>query len=238
MLTVLLESSAPRTRRMRSTIASAVLHAALIAGAVVLTLPAPVDANGVERPHVPRIDWVDLPRDHSASPRQPHRTDAPVPARAPALPTIAAPDFVPDKLPTIDVGPVIPPDQIVVGGRGERSASPIGAGDPSLLTGSAGSAIDERLVDRAPRLLGGAREPGYPSSLRDAGVQGRVVVQFVVDTLGRAELGELQVMESPHALFVESVRAALARYRFSVGEAGGRKVRTRVQLPFDFTLSR
>jgi hypothetical protein len=37
---------------------------------------------------------------------------------------------------------------------------------------------------------------------------------------------------------VESVREALARYRFSVGEAGGRKVRTRVQLPFEFTLAR
>ena len=38
------------------------------------------------------------------------------------------------------------------------------------------------------------------------------------------------------AEFAESVRAALPRFRFSPGEAGGRKVRTRVQIPFDFTL--
>jgi protein TonB len=64
------------------------------------------------------------------------------------------------------------------------------------------------------------------------------VVQFVVDTVGRAELADLQVIEAPHPLFVDAVRSALARYRFSVGEAAGRKVRTRVQIPFEFTLTR
>jgi hypothetical protein len=51
-------------------------------------------------------------------------------------------------------------------------------------------------------------------------------------------VSELQVIETPHAQFVDAVRAALAHYRFSVGEAGGRRVRTRVQIPFDFTLTR
>ena len=63
-------------------------------------------------------------------------------------------------------------------------------------------------------------------------------MQFVIDTLGRAELDGLQVVESAHPQFVEAIRAALARYRFSPGEAGGRRVRTRVQLPFDFALVR
>jgi protein TonB len=98
--------------------------------------------------------------------------------------------------------------------------------------------MDERLVDRAPRLAERAIEPRYPTSLREAGIEGRVVVQFVVDTLGRAEVDELHVVESPHPQFVESVRAALARYRFTVGESAGRTVRTRVQMPFQFTLKR
>jgi protein TonB len=126
---------------------------------------------------------------------------------------------------------------VLLGGPGVRTGSSIGNGPP-LLGGASGAALDEHLVDRAPRVLGRAIEPRYPAALRDAGVQGRVVVQFVVDTLGRAELDELQVVESAHPQFVESVRAALARYRFSPGEAGGRRVRTRVQLPFDFALVR
>ena len=237
MLNVLLESRAPRTRRVGSTAVSALLHATLIAGAVALTMPGPVEASGGDDPPPP-IYVVSPPTVRPPEVRPPQRDGELVPPREPALPTIAAPDFVPDRLPPIDVGPALPPDQIVIGGPGGRTGFPIGAGDPPSTGGVAGSAMDERLVDRVPRLVGRVLEPRYPSPLREAGVQGRVVVQFVVDTLGRAELGEMQVVESPHALFVESVRAALARYRFSVGEAGGRKVRTRVQLPFDFTLTR
>jgi protein TonB len=147
------------------------------------------------------------------------------------------PDVIPVALPPVDVGPVLPTVELAIGGRGVRTDSPIGAGGSPSSTG-AGSILDERMVDRAPRLLGRAIEPHYPAMLRDAGIQGRVVVQFVVDTLGRAEQGELQVMESPHAQLTEAVRAVLGRYRFSVGESAGRKVRTRVQMPFDFTLTR
>lgn len=53
---------------------------------------------------------------------------------------------------------------------------------------------------------------------------------------GRAEPASVQVVDMTRAEFAESVRAALPRFRFSPGEAGGRKVRTRVQIPFDFTL--
>ena len=153
------------------------------------------------------------------------------------MPTrIDVPIVVPDHLPPIDIGPAIPPDQIIIGGPDARAGSPTGGGS-SILTGT-GGIVDERLVDRAPRLTGDAPQPKYPASLRAAGIEGRVVVQFVVDTLGRAEVGDLQVVETPHAAFVDAVRSALARSHFTVGEAAGRKVRTRVQLPFLFTLTR
>lgn len=231
MLNVLLESRAPRARRMRSTMASALVHAALITGAVALTMPGPVAAKNADVRAVP-IKYVALPQ--RVPPSEHWGLPSPAPVARPAQISIAAPDVVPTTLPPIDAGPAIDPDRIVIGG-GVSTTVPIGGG-PML--GGGGSAVDERLVDRAPRLLGRALEPTYPASLRDAGVQGRVVVQFVVDTLGRAELADLQVIETPHPLFVDAVRAALARYRFSVGEAGGRKVRTRVQIPFEFTLAR
>lgn len=237
MLNVLLESRAPRERRMGSTLASAMLHGALIAGAVALTMPAPVDANMATAADSVII-YVPLPRRPTpAIPDVSRRTQRQV-ADAPVLPAIAPPDVVPTTLPPIDVGPVLPPDEIVIGAPGSRTSSLGAARDVSTLAGDRGRAIDAELVDRSPRLLGRALEPRYPAPLRDAGVQGRVVVQFVVDTLGRAELDGLQVMETPHPLFVESVRAALERYRFAPGESAGHRVRTRVQLPFDFTLKR
>jgi protein TonB len=232
MLNVLLESRAPRARRVRSTMASAVAHGALIAGAVALTMPGPVKATSApDRDPI----YITPPR----VPDRPAESRPSLPRRGPTenwMPrTIDVPQFVPESIPPIEVGPALPPDEVVIGGPGVSTASPIGGGS-SL--GAGGSAVDEHLVDRAPRLLGAALEPSYPASLRAAGVQGRVVVQFVVDTLGRAELGDLQVLETPHPLFVDAVRSALARYRFSVGEAAGRKVRTRVQIPFEFTLTR
>lgn len=234
MLNVLLESRAPRTRQIGSTIASAILHAGLIASAVALTLPGPVDANAI--PVAPArslvfIDPVQTPL--------PNRSPAHMSPRsgAIALPQVALPTIVPMTLPSIDIGPVLAPDEVRIG-AGLRGPSPFDDGEPSSFGGATGAAVDERLVDRTPRLVGRSREPRYPAALRNAGVQGRVVVQFVVDTLGRAELGTLQVLDGGHPLFVESIRAALASYRFSVGEAGGRAVRTRVQIPFDFTLVR
>jgi protein TonB len=75
-------------------------------------------------------------------------------------------------------------------------------------------------------------------SLRERGINGHVAVQFVIDTLGRAEMGGLTIVEATDPLFAQSVRTVLPRYRFSPGEVGGQKVRTLVQLPFDFTLAR
>jgi TonB family protein len=232
MLDVLLESRAARPRRVGGTIASALLHAGLIAGAVALTVPEPVDGKPVVAP--PDVRWVDVPA-VPASPRASRRPPT-EPSAPSVLPTIAAPEIVPATLPPIDVGPAIPPDQVVIGAPGVRTASPLGAPDGSPL--GAGAVMDERQVDRAPRLAGRVIVPRYPAGLREAGIEGRVVMRFVVDTLGRAELDELQIVEAPHPQFVESVRAALARYRFTVGEVAGRKVRTRVQMPFEFMLVR
>jgi protein TonB len=234
MLNVLLESRAPRARRMRSTTASALVHAALIAGAVALTVPGPVKATSVDVQDLVYVTPAP-PQAHPADRRGSPQPHAPTGSWLP--PTVPLPGFVPEFLPPIEnLGPTLPPDDIVIGGHGGDAMSPIGAGGPSV--GSDGSAVDEHLVDRAPRLIGRVLEPNYPASLRQAGVQGHVVVQFVVDTLGGAELADLQVVETPHPLFVDAVRSALARYRFSVGESAGRKVRTRVQIPFEFTLTR
>jgi protein TonB len=235
MLKVLLESRAPRQRRLASTIASAIMHGGLIAGAVALTLPGPVNATAATREEPIfrlRTPQPTVRRPESAARRQ----DVVREQGIPSVPVIHVPTDIPDRIPPVDIGPERPTDDVVIGGPGLNTRSPIG--DGGALGGTPGSAMDERLVDRAPHLLGRAIEPRYPAALREAGVQGRVVVQFVVDTLGRAELDELQVVESAHPQFVEAIRTALGRYRFSPGEAGGRKVRTRVQLPFDFALVR
>jgi protein TonB len=63
-----------------------------------------------------------------------------------------------------------------------------------------------------------------------------VIVSFVVDTAGRADVRSLTILKSTHELFAAAVRAALPGMRFIPAEAGGKKVRQLVLLPFAFTI--
>jgi protein TonB len=235
MLNVLLESNSKRTRRTGGTLASALVHAALIAGAIMLTTrgavarPADGGKETVLPPYIPRP--VSPPPIHEAPPTSTIAS----PPTAPSVPRV---DQIPTTIPPIDVdihAPIPSDDEWAHRGVG----APGGATNGLTGVGRAPEGVlEERYVDRSPRILGNPISPEFPASLRERGVHGRVSVQFVVDTLGRAEMRGLRVVEASDSLFAQSVRAVLGRYRFTPGEVGGQKVRTLVQLPFDFTLVR
>ena len=236
MLKTLLESNAARTRRTGGTLASTLVHAALFAGAITVTTRGPVATPVPPEERVLPPMAVGRPTE---APVVRHSSPTPAPAalRAPRLPVL---DRVPDEIPPIDVDVKIPAasnEEVARGAAGSLSQQPTGS--PGGLVGPArDGALDERYVDRAPRIVGNPATPTFPSFLRERGVGGRVAIQFVVDTLGRAEMHGLRVVEATDSLFAQSVRAVLPRYRFTPGEVRGQKVRTLVQLPFDFTLVR
>ena len=57
----------------------------------------------------------------------------------------------------------------------------------------------------------------YPASLRDVGVEGSVVVEFVVDTSGLVEPGSASIVSSSHALFAGAALELVKHARFSPG---------------------
>ncbi len=77
-------------------------------------------------------------------------------------------------------------------------------------------------------------KPIYPSKLESAGVEGEVLVQFVIDTTGRADMSTFKVLKSSNDLFTISVKNVLPRMRFYPAETGGRKVKQFVHFPFSF----
>jgi hypothetical protein len=81
-------------------------------------------------------------------------------------------------------------------------------------------------------------QPLYPDVLRDAGIEGEVLAQFVVDTVGFAEPGSLKILQASHDLFAQAVTEVLPRLRFVPAVTGGRKVKQFVQQPFVFSLRR
>jgi protein TonB len=101
-----------------------------------------------------------------------------------------------------------------------------------------GSPFRADQVDRQVGLISGARPPAYPEALRSAGIEGKVMVEFIVDELGRPVQGSIRVVQSDNDLFAAAVRVALGRLRFTPAEVGGKKVSQLVQMPFVFTLNR
>jgi TonB family protein len=78
--------------------------------------------------------------------------------------------------------------------------------------------------------------PVYPDSLLRAGVSGRAVVEFVVDTSGVPDMDTFGTVASTDALFADAVRRAVAGARFSPATLGGARVRQLVHLPITFTI--
>lgn len=81
------------------------------------------------------------------------------------------------------------------------------------------------------------RPPKYPDALRSANVQGEVLVQFVVDTTGRAEMSTFKVLRSTDMLFLSAVRNAVPDFEFEPAIIANRKVKQLVQMPFHFCLN-
>lgn len=91
-------------------------------------------------------------------------------------------------------------------------------------------------VDTAATVESGTLTAEYPDALLSAAVPGRVLVEFVVDTLGRAEMETFGTIASTRPEFTDAARRAVTAARFTPAVLQGRKVRQLVQLPFSFTV--
>ena len=156
---------------------------------------------------------------------------------APAIPRwrVQLPDPSLAIIPSIDVAPSTPItdfDRPSSGGLHSVIGDPLGrdgAGDSSEPTWTG----NELLMHIARRVT-----PRYPEPLRAAGIDGRVLVRFTVDTMGRIDPRSVEVLESTNDLFTHAVRAALVGFRFTPSMWRGRRVRAAAEMPFQFVLNR
>ena len=91
-----------------------------------------------------------------------------------------------------------------------------------------------------PLLIGDFPRIPYPQNLRIPGRErgGQVTVEFLVDTLGRADMATIRVIRSDHEQLTSAVYKAIPDLRFVPGTTGGRKAARKIQMPFDFTAGR
>lgn len=112
-----------------------------------------------------------------------------------------------------------------------RRYSPAGYLERVLAEQGLATAAD---VDSAARPREETLRPVYPDSLWRQQIAGRVVAEFVVDTLGRVERESVGIVSASDAQFAEAVRAALEVAEFEPAWRRGRRVRQYVQHRFVF----
>jgi TonB family protein len=232
MLTRLIESQARFARIDAGTAASVAIHILLITVAAFFTTAKAIIEQ--ETDQFPPLVYIHTQtpvrqaasRSHSVSESSiQHAVSAPAPlslAINTSIPDVnveLAASRAGDDFPTTVTGSVSP-------------------GQPVELTADPLLAFDVREVDTPVSMLAGQITPVYPSSLRAAGIEGRVVAQFVVDAKGYALKGSVRILSSSNELFSESVMKAVERMRFSPARIGSKPVSQVVQQLFVFRLDR
>jgi protein TonB len=80
--------------------------------------------------------------------------------------------------------------------------------------------------------------PRYPTDLQRAGIEGTLLVQFVVDSTGRVDEKTLTFPTGAQPGFLHAIHDALVRSRFFPAELAGMRVRQLVQQQFTFVIAR
>jgi TonB family protein len=99
------------------------------------------------------------------------------------------------------------------------------AGTDQKATTAEGSSLPTRA-----KIQGSLPQPAYPEFLRKNGVEGEVVVQFLVDETGRPDVSTLEVVRSPHDDLTEAVRRVISRIHFDPALTGGPSPKPRTEV--------
>jgi len=198
-------------------------HSVIVLGAVVATLTAGEKQDDT----VVDTAMVFLNQEEQKKPEeQPPVVDVP---QLKGFQTVVAPTDIPTNIPPINLQEHFDPKDYT--GTGVEGG--IGSG----IVPDAGQVFMESVVEERPEML--THPPlQYPDLLRQAGVQGRVLVQAIIDTSGRAEPASVKVIQSPNPGFDSPARQMILKALFRPARVHGRAVRVLVNVPIDFTIKR
>jgi len=95
------------------------------------------------------------------------------------------------------------------------------------------------VVEDAPELIGGLRalqqQVEYPAMARKAGIEGRVIVQFIIDENG--DVTSPTVVRGRHPLLDEEALRVIRTAKFTPGRQRGQAVKVQMALPISFVLA-
>ncbi len=201
--------------------ASFTIHTAIIAGIVYGTLHA-----------APRDDRVRMDTTVVLlAPQERQKPAEPAPVQLvdalKGFQTVAVPAQIPTDIPPIDLQQRFDPR--------DYSGSGVEGGRANGIVVGGGEVYAEAIVEERPELLS-APPPIYPPLLRQAGIQGRVVLRAIVDTTGRVEPASIRIVKSPSAGFEQPTKDWVLKALFRPARMHGQAVRVFISLPVDYSL--
>ncbi len=227
MFETLVASTAPRQSRVDQLLTVVVIHAGIIVGAVTATARLSPHSSRAA-PDTSMVFVAPVPAT-AAPPVEAHPAETPALADAPMLVPPAQLEVTQPIPPAFNTSQPPAADWIrTVTAGGPKPAATVVPGSDGP-----GGPLQPIETDQPPvplRIVA----PRYPPALAQAGIGGRVVAQFVVDTSGRVEPASITILETPHPGFEASVREALSGATFRPGLFRGAPVRVLVRQPITF----
>ncbi len=97
--------------------------------------------------------------------------------------------------------------------------------------------VDWVKVEIKPKVIGVPPKPKYPELAKKSGLEGAVIVEFVIDTTGDVLPGSAKIVAAkPEGIFEDAAKEAIYKWKFSPGQQRDRKVRVRWRQPIKFKL--
>jgi len=201
---------------------SLVGHSILVLLAVIATITAGQAATD----EIPDTMMVFLNQEEKKPEEQPPVLEIP---QLKGFQTVVAPTDIPTNIPPINLQEHFDPK--------DYSGTGVEGGIGTGIVPSSDQVYMESVVEERPEVLSGP-QPQYPDLLRQAAIQGRVLVQAIIDTTGRAEPVSVKVIQSPNPGFDQPAKNFVLRALFRPARVHGRAVRVLVNLPIDFKLNK
>jgi len=198
------------------------IHAAIIAAAVAATLHAG------QADHAVKVDTAMVYLEQHQEQKPPEQQPVQLDVQLKGFQTVVAPDIIPTNIPPVNLQEHFDPK--------DYSGTGVEGGDSTGIVPSGNEAFMEAIVEEKPSVLSGP-QPQYPELLRQAGIQGRVMVQAIIDTTGRAEPASLKIIASPNPGFDQSAKNYVLKALFRPARVHGRAVRVLINIPIDFKIT-
>lgn len=238
----LIESNRKKQNSLGQTVVSMALHVGLIFGAIQATRGA---AEVIREIAVDTTMVFLKPPEAPPPPPEPPPENVVVSANPPpqGFQVITPPDNIPTEIPPVNLNERFDPKDFTGKGVEGGIATGVvgGTGPVPTIEGEVFLAAE---VDETPQLTNAgscseAMQSNYPPVMKSAGIAGRVVMQFVVNTDGKVDPGSVKVTNSSHKAFEEPARKAItsSACTFKSGSSRGQPVRVLVQQAVSFKLS-